>query len=75
LEGSDRCRAECAAEVGAAEVFGTVASGAAQSERRQAASVKAAFEQWNIERSMHGIAGEGVVELEAELLVRRDRCR
>jgi len=72
LEGFDGCGAEGAAEVGAAEVFFAVACGAAEGEWREAAGVKATFEEWNIERGMDGVAGEGVVELEAKMLVRGD---
>ena len=69
---SERCdgvRVEGAAEVGAAEVGAAIGRGAMEEDGFEIALAEALEEQVGVELRVHGIAGEGVVELEAKMVL------
>jgi hypothetical protein len=60
------------AEVGAAEVGLAVVGFRAEQQRCESPLAQAAFEQAGVERRMNSVAGERVVKLELQVLVRGD---
>jgi hypothetical protein len=73
LEGGDGGGVEGSAEVGAAEVGFAVGGVGLEEERLQVAGLETAEEEVGVERGVDGVAGEGVVELEAEVIGGGDR--
>ncbi len=69
LEFEDGVGMEHAAEVGAAEVGFPVGCGALQEDGLQPAGGESALEQGEVEWGVDGVSGEGVIELEAEVVV------
>jgi len=60
---------EGAAKVGTAEISAAVGCVAAKKDRLEAAVAEAALQGGDVERGVDGVAGECVVQLEAELVV------
>jgi hypothetical protein len=69
-EGGDGGGVEGAAEVGAAEVGASLGGVGLDEKRLEVAGLEAADEEGGVEGGVDGVAGQGVVELEAEVVLR-----